>query len=160
MALSSSTLATELEALIPTATPGVSELRLATAYGEYMKGGAAGAVPIIVAAVDATAIPAMAGAMAFVVGTPANGAAVVLAGVTAFWAAMAATPAAFFAAATVVTPPAFASLAAALAAVFVANTVGELSLADSAATMATALHTATASQGSATFPGPVVRPVV
>jgi hypothetical protein len=159
MALSQSTLADELEAMTPTAVASVAAQRLATAYGDYMKGAAAGAVPITAAAVDSTAVPAMASAMTFVVGTPASGAAVMLAGVAAFWAAMAAAPPAFFAGATVVTPPTFASLAAALAAAFMTNASGAASLEDAMAALAAAFHAGTAGQGTATLPGPVVTPI-
>lgn len=160
MPLSSTTLANEIEALTPTATAGVGELRLASAYGDYMHGAVAGAVPIIAAAVDATAVPAMAGAMTFATdATAAQGAAVVTAGVVAFWAAMAAAPATFFAGATLITPPAFASLTAALTAVLEDATADGATLEDAAADLAAGLHAATAGQGTATFFGPTVSPI-
>lgn len=160
MALLQTTLATALEELVPTSGEGVAEQRLAAAYGAYMKQAVAGAVPIVAAAVDATAIPAMASAMAFALGSAADGAAVVVAGVTAFWAAMVAAPAAFFAGAIVITAPPFGGLAAALAATFSANTSGAVSLVDAVNAMATDMHSATAGIGTATFPGPVVSAIV
>lgn len=161
MALKQSTLATELQSLAPTTTAGAAELRLAEAYGNYMHAAVANGVPIVAAAVDATAVPAMAAAMTFAAGaTASQGAAVVSDGVSAFWAALVAAPATFFVGATVITQPPFATLVAALAAVFESNTSAERSLADAVAEVATVLHTATASQGTATFPGPVVAPIL
>lgn len=157
MALVEATLATQIQTMTPTATPGVAEARLAAAYGVYMKGALAGAVPIVAAAVDSTAVPAMAGAMAFTAGaTAAAGAAVIQGGLVAFWAAMVAAPAVFFSGATVVTPPTFAALSSALLATFAANLAPGTTLADASAALASALHAATVGQGSATFPPGVV----
>lgn len=160
MALSSSTLATELAALTPTDTPGAAEQTLAMAYGEYMKAAEAGGVPIFASAVDSLAVPAMVGAMAFSLGSAADGAAVIVAGVSAFWSAMVGAPASFFATATAITAPPFATLAADLAATFVANVITSATLEQATSAMASDIHLATAGQGTATFPGPVTSPIV
>lgn len=157
MPLSSTTLANEIEALTPTATAGVAESRLAAAYGNYMHGALTGAGPIIAAAVDALAVPAMADAMAFEAGaTAAQGAAIVRDGVAEFWIAMSASPASFFAGAMVIAPPSFAALTAALTAVFEAAAADSSTLEEAATAIAAALHAATAGQGTALFPGPIV----
>ena len=160
MALVETTLATELEALVPTVAIGVGAARLATAYGHYMHDATAGGVPMSASAVDATAVPAMADALAFVPGaSAADGAAVLCAGVVAFWAAMAASPGSFFSGATAITPPTFATLPRALAAVFEACAVPGVPLSHAAAAIAGQLHAATAGLGTATRPGPVVAPI-
>jgi hypothetical protein len=161
MALSQATLAFELQTMAPTSTPGVAEIRLATAYGVYMKVATAGVVPIITSAINSLAVPAMTSAMTFVPGaSAAGGAAVVTAGLTAFWGAMVAAPPAFFALATVITPPPFGTLTAELTAVFVNNVATNADLIDATEAMAKPLHLQTVGLGSATFPGPIVSPIV
>ena len=152
MALTESTLASELEALVPTTDAAAAVQTLADAYAAYMDGASSDGVPI---QNTATAATAMAGAMSFPTAGTASGAGTALsAGVQAFWAAMVAAPATYFPAATVITPPAaLAALAAALTTVFGDN-VGS-TLEDSAAAMAGVIHTASLG-GTATFPGPRV----
>jgi len=145
-----STLSTELQALVPTDNAVLAAQRLAQAYGDYMKDAEANLIPIVAAAVDSTAVPAMAGSMTFSFAA-ADGAAQILAGVGAFWTAVAAAPATFFPGATIVTPPVFATLAASLVANFASNTLSSNSLIDSVDAVATSLHTATTG-ATATFP--------
>ncbi len=152
MALSESTLADELENLTPTTDADAAVQTLADAYGDYMSDAVSNGIPILTVT---AAVEAMADAMEFPLpGTASAAATAIAAGVSAFWAAMVSAPATYFTAATVITPPAgLSGLAAALQSVLVSN-VG-LSLADSAATMADPMHSASAA-GTATFPGPVV----
>lgn len=160
MALSQSTLATELENLVPTASASTAATTLAQAYGDYMKGAESNAVPITSASVDSLAVPAMAAAMTFTAGdTSAQGAAQFVAGLAAFWGAMVAAPASFFTGATVITPPPFTTTAASLATDFDNNTSNEETLADSAAALAATIHGDTDGIGTATFPGPTVAPI-
>ena len=159
MALSQTTLGTELENLTPTDNELASRTTLAQAFGDYMKDATANAVPITAAAVDATAVPAMAGAMAFVPlpGTAATAAASIAAGIAAFWATMVAAPATYFVAATAITAPTYPTLVAALTATLTTN-VG-LSLEDAMAAIAADVHPLTDNVGTATFPGPIVAPI-
>lgn len=155
MALSESTLATEFEVLTPTADAAEAAQRLADAYGNYMSAATAngGAILTVTAAVSA-----MAGAMTFSSsGSAASAAAAISAGVSAFWGVLVAAPATHFAGATVITPPAgLAGLTAALTSML---SGGDRTLEEGAAALASDVHAATAG-GSATFPGPLVAPII
>lgn len=158
MALLLATLATELEALVPTSSELTGRQRLATAFGNYMHGAVSNGVGITTSRVDTVAVPAMRDAMAFSLpGTAAAAAATIVAGINAFWATMVASPAAFFTGATAITPPPYTSLAAALESTLASN-IG-LSLEDAATEIATDIQVTTDNIGTATFPGPVVAPI-
>lgn len=159
MALSQTTLADELENMIPTTTPGDSEQELADAYGEYMKEAIAGAIPI-----GQTNIPncvsAMVAAMTFDPDhTSSKGAVVWKAGLQAFWGYMVANPTQFWLGASAITAPSFSSLQGDLADAFDDNTDNFESLEDSMAAIAAVIHPATDNVGSVTYPGPIIYPI-
>jgi len=155
MPMSSATLSTQLQTLAPTGDEVTAVTRLAQAWQTYFSDAAAGAVPFV------STVPAAKAAMAAaLVGMSVTGAVAIQAGVAAFWGALAASPTLYFPTATVVTPPPnLATIAAVLVPVFLANTVGSLSLQDACDAIAAVLHVANIG-GSATLPGPVVTPIL
>lgn len=157
MALLESKLESGLLTMSPTTTPGLAEQRFVDAVSEYMKGAAAGAVPIVAAAVDTQAKPAMLAALTFAPGSPEDAALSLQGGLTAFWGAVVAAPAVFFPGAVLVTPPTFAGLEGALTATF--EDGGNRTLSAAAAALAGDIHGETTGLGTATFPGPVVSPI-
>lgn len=145
MALSDSTLASGLEALVPVDDEADAIQAIVDAWSAYFAESTVNGVTATPGSFDA-GLSAMQSAM---VGISADGAgsASLVAGVTAFWSAIASLATSIWITAPVVlvspiVPPAgLAALQAALEAAFVANTAGSASLADSAATVALALHT-------------------
>lgn len=152
MPLLESTLASALEALVPTTDAAAAVQTLADAYRVYMAAATSNGLPLLGTGVAASE---MAQAMTFPAdGTAASAAGVLADGVQTFWSQVARVPSSSFAGATLITPPTgLAGLAVALTTVF-ETSVGS-SLEESAAALAAALHTASAG-GTATFPGPVV----
>lgn len=164
MALLQATLAGFLTTALDPALPVDADItsldiptRIAQAFGAYFKDANAG-TPVLAPAIDETAVPAMAAAMTFpTVGTPASGAAVFTAGYTAFWTAMVGAPVSFFAGATVITPATgLAALATAVAAIFPLNNLPDITTAQAAANLATAIHPNAGLTGTATFGVPTV----
>lgn len=164
MALSQSTLASEMQAAIELLTaPGApsAEQLQAQAFGNYFKGATFVGVPVVPSSVDSLAVPAMAAAMVFTVpGTPSSGAAALTAGYSAFWGAIVAAPASFWPAAGVVTPATgLASLSSALAATFPTNNNPSTTKAQAAANLAAVIHANAGLTGSALLglaPTPIV----
>ncbi|MCP4448274.1 MAG: hypothetical protein GY811_23485 [Myxococcales bacterium] len=138
MALTESTLATELEALTPDATALEAVHRFAAAYAAYIAGATVSGSPILATSAGETA---MVENMAFPLpGTAAGAAAAISAGVVAYWGAMVATPAAHFTGATIITPP--PEILALTAALTVTLADASKTLAQQAAAMAGDLHAA------------------
>lgn len=148
--LSKSTLKSKLLEVGLQSTESEACLAWAEAYRTYFSSAAAGPVPVVAAAL-ATPKSEMAAAMT---GLSVTGAAAIQAGVAAFWTSLAGVAATAFPASTTATPPAgVTALAAALTAVFLANTSGSLSAEDSYDAIAAAIHTASTG-GIAVFPTP------
>lgn len=155
MALSKTKLRNELQNMVPTSSPAGAAATLATAYAEYMKDavGLAGGQPIIAAAIDGIAKPAMEAAMTFSDNASASaGAGVFKAGIVAFWATMVAAPGSFWLTATAITAPAFATLQNDLAVKFGTSVTSKWSLATWASQIATTIDQATDGNGTVTFP--------
>lgn len=143
MALSESTLASQVETALASAAGGSSAATaLATAFATYFKGATLNGAPVVGAAVDSIAKPAMVSAMAFSnTATAAAGAAVLAGGLAAFWSAIAGAASTFWPAATTVTPPpGLGSLAADLLDVFDENLDDGVTRTQAAANLAEALH--------------------
>lgn len=157
MAMSQSTLATELEKMTPSDNEADSIQALTDAYGVFATGAAAG-VPISSAGVD-LGKTAMSGAL---VGMSADGAGItkIPAAVAAFWVA-AAVPVSFVGSIAVVPPP-NAGLAALLAVTLPANMAASATLAQAAAALAANMYSQAIIGGLVTFPGapPVVVPIL
>ena len=160
MARTQAHLSSELQAIVPTADTATAALRFAQAYGEYMKTATANAVPTVAAFIDATCVPAMAGAIQFVhTDTAALCAGKIVTGLVAFWQAAVNAPAAFITGATLIVPPTFAALAAALTTSFGTIVDNGHSLEAAADLLATDIHTATNITPTATlagFPYPIL----
>ena len=163
MALSQSTLATNLELAQLSETFLAAGQALSNAFGEYMKEGTSNSVPITGSAVDSTAVPAMVAVLAPGLGVSfsiADFSTLLTNSIVAFWAAMVATPAAFLSGATVITPPTYAALAATLAVTLADNLSSKASIEVAMSAIASDIDTATAGLGTATFPGPIVAPII
>jgi hypothetical protein len=162
MALSESTLATELANMEPTSSESAAATALAQAFADYMDNAVAGTwggVPINAAAVQAQ-VSAMAAAVDFEAGdTATEGAQEVRKCFWVLWTAMFTAPATFFTGAIAITPPNYGAngLVAALATTFGENVSIPRDLEDSAAELAADIHPRTDDQASATFPGPIIK---
>lgn len=148
MALNQSTLATELQGLVPTDNEGDAITALTDAFATYAAGATANGVPILSAAVN-TGKAAMASAL---VGMSVDGAGVtkIPNSVAAFWAA-AIVPGAFGADVGPSTPQPCSGLAALLASTFGSNQTGDKSLSDATAAIAADMHSQSIVGGVATF---------
>jgi hypothetical protein len=157
MAMSQSILAAELDVEIQnTETLAEAINAWAAAWKTYFTDAESNSVPILTPILD-TAEAAMAVAMPSL-GVDAGAA--LTSGVTAWWATLVASPPLTFTACTAITPPAgLAGIAAALTPVFISNRDGELSKADALNAIASALHPLNLG-GTATFPGPIVAPIL
>lgn len=144
-----------IDAIITSSDPAT---RIAQAFGHYMKTAVA-LTPILTGAIDSIAVPAMAAAT-YPLGTASAGAVNLTNAFVAFWASMVGAPASFFAASILVVPPIFAGMPASLEAVFAFNNAPGVSLATSAANLATAIHPNNLG-GTSTTPGapPVITPI-
>lgn len=158
MAMSQSVLAGQLVNLVPAATEATAITRLADAYATFATDAAAGAVPITTAGV---ALGKAAMQLALIgISTPGAGAAVLTSAVQAFWSAVAGGLATSFSGATAIVPPPNAGLQALLVTTFGTNTASQASLGAATNAVATALYNQAIIGGTATFPGPVVSPIV
>jgi hypothetical protein len=155
MAMSSATLSSELQNVVPEDTEADAIQNLASAFADYCA--TASALTTLTAAGKAL------GRAAFVttaVGISASGAgaAKLVAAIHAFWTAVAGGLAASFSGATAIVP-AFASLTSAdLQPVFDSNTSSSASISAAASALATAIH-AKKGGGTVTTPGPTVTPI-
>lgn len=163
MTLSVDTLAEALESMVPAETEAEGIEHFAAAFREYFAESVVGGVPAVFDALE-PADTAMRGAMAGVVAS--NGPAGLTAGITAFWGEIPSIAAVVWVRvpvlATATPPPGLSGLIAAIAAAGTANIAGALSLEDSAAAMATAIHSCMTG-GTATdttAPTPVVFPIL
>lgn len=148
MVMSPTTLGGELANMVPTDQEIEAIQTFADAWEKYMGGSAAGPVPAVPGSF-AGAKGSMIGAMS---GISTTGATAIAAGIAAFWGVVATSAATIWPPALSATPPpGLSGIAAVLAAVLVANTVGELSLVDATNAMAAAMHPANLG-GIAVFP--------
>ena len=157
MARASATLETELLNLVLYGTEGAAITAWVDAFGVYFSDATTVTGGAILAAGVTAAKTAMATAL---VGLSTAGAASLAAGVSAFWAAGVAAPVTWWAAATVITiPPALATLQTELENTFAQNISEEASKAVCMQRIAGKIHTA-CNAGTATFPGPIVNPIL
>jgi hypothetical protein len=156
VALLAATLATEMDAEIGNvATEALARTAWAQAWRNYFAGALANGVPIAAAALDAGQSALASG----LTGMSSSGASAIQTGLTAWWAAL--VPATAFTGATVITPPpGLTGVAAALAPVFVTNNAPGITKTQALTNLANALHAAAGIGGTATFPGPVVAPIL
>lgn len=157
MALSQSTLATELESQIPEGAEAAAISNFADLYASYTEAAAA-LTPLLAAgvALGKAAMPAAMTGMS----VSGAGAGKIVAGIQAFWVGVAGGLAASFVGATAITPPPHSGLLAALQPVFDSNTSGSRSLADSAAAVAVVMHAQAIIGGTVTTTGPTVTPIL
>ncbi len=151
MAMSESTLATELENLAPTSTESEAAQTLTDAYGVYAAGAIAGGVPITSAGVDlgkAAMLPALAGMSA-----DGAGITIIPSAVVAFWNGVAGGLSTSFVGATAITPPPHATLPSAFASLMPTNTSGDVTKAEAAASIAEIMHADAIVGGTVTYPG-------
>lgn len=149
-------LKTELQNLTPTGTEAAAASTLATGWDTYFADSASNGVPYSGAPGPKSAMQSALSGMS----ASGAGAAKIQAAVTAYWTAIVGAPAVAFPGATLVTPPAtLSTIAAALAPVFASNVSGGVSLSTAAQNVANALHPLNLG-GTATFPGPVVAPIL
>ena len=156
MALTQSTLATEIENLVPTSSEAAAAAALAAAYVTYFDDSTVSGASLVsgsTSAGEAAMVAALAGMSA-----PGAGAASIQAGVTAFWTAQLGLATAMWITAPIVLippiipPVGLVGIAAALTPVFASNTSGGLSLSAAAAAIAAVLHPASL---GATVPGSI-----
>ena len=142
MPLAAPTLGNELKNLPPVKTEAEAINNFATAWGNYFGNATVAAVPVTPGTLT-PAINAMKGAL---VGLSATGAAAakIQSGIVAFWGVVAASaPTIWVTVPPVISatvPPLLGTIAAALSAVFTSNQAGNLSLADAANAVASAIH--------------------
>lgn len=156
MAMSASTLATQLQNLTPTSVEATANQRFADAWAIYFAASAANGVPYSTNAAHKSAmISAMAGSSA-----PNAGATKIQAGIVAWWASVLSTFAVTYSGAiALVVPPLTTGIAALLTPVLASNTAGSLSLSAACTQVANVLHTNNLG-GTATFPPAVVAPIL
>lgn len=157
MAMSTSTLATQLQSLTPTTANETTVIAaFVAAWVAYFSASAAGAVAYVhSAAHDAAMKAAMTGLSA-----PNGGAIAIQAGIVAWWGSVVSTFAATYPSATAVAPPpTISTIAASLAPVLVANTAGSSSLAASCTAIAGVIHPLNLG-GIATLPPAVPTPII
>lgn len=148
MALSSATLASELDAQVGNvATEAAARTAWAQAWNNYFGHASCGGT------ISGLALPAAKSAMASALtGMSSSGASAIQAGIAAWWAAL--VPATAFAGATVITPPATVSgIAAALASVFTTNNAPGVTKTQALANLAAVLHANGGLGGTATIAG-------
>lgn len=155
MAMSASTLGTQLQNMTPTTIEATANQNFANAWATYFAASAAGVPYTSNPAHKAAMISAMSGSSA-----PNAGALAIQLGVIAWWTSVVSTGPATYSGCTLVTPPPTISvIAAALAPVLISNTAGGLSLAAASNAIAAVLH-ANNLGGTATFPPAVVTPIL
>lgn len=140
MPLNQDTLATELEAMVPSEDESAAISNLANAFHNYFLESSVLGIPATPTPLEA-AKTAMEGALT---GLSSTSSLAIQTGITAYWGAV--TPIAPTVWVTVppivsaTPPPGLTGISAALDAVFPANTTGELNLADASAAIAAAIH--------------------
>jgi len=160
MPLTPALLAAELDTQVQNAaTEPPARAALALAWANYFYNATSNGVPVTPGSL-AGAQAAMAAALTGM-SVSGAGAAAIQAGITAFWTAIVGTPPAIFAAATVITPPpTLGGIAAALPPVFAANTMPGVTKTQALNAIAIVLHANGGIGSIATFPGPVVAPIL
>jgi len=160
MPLTPALLATELDTQVQNAaTEPPARAALALAWTNYFYNATSNGVPVTPGSL-AGAQAAMDAALTGMSATGA-GAAALQSGITAFWTTIVGTPAAIFVAATLITPPpTLAGIAAAVQPVFASNTMPGVTKTQALNAIATVLHANGRIGGTATFPGPVVAPIL
>lgn len=156
MALSASTLSTQLQNLTPTSSEATAITNLVDAYGAYAASAAA------LTTISTAGINSGKAAMQSVLsGMSTSGAGLTLIpnAVIAFWTAVAANLASF-SGATAITPPPHATIVASFATITAANKNGSASLADSCAAIAANWHTNAVTEGTVTTAGPTVTAIL
>lgn len=158
MAMSASTLATELRHLTPVATEAAAIVNLANAYGVFAAEAQANGVTISSPAVAAGKLAMQAALVGM--NAPGAGALKMQNAVIAFWGAVALLLAGAFTGATVITPPPNAGLVAALAVVFASNTSSALNINDATQSVANVFYAQAIIGGTVTFPPSLVAPLL
>lgn len=162
MAMSQSTLASNLETLEPSDSATVAANRIADAYDSYASDAQTSTTnaPLLPAG-RALGKTAMVAALIAEPGLSSPGAAVgiLVSAHLAFWAAVAGGLTTSFLGATAIVPPLFTSLSTNLTADFLANTNGSKSLEDSVDDIADSIHSGSISGGTVTI-GAVVEPII
>ena len=162
MPLSQATLASELASLVPTANEAVAVANLTTAWTNYFSGASVSGVPIASGPLNA-AKSSFQGALAGMSGAGAAAVSIQNA-VTAFWAALVSTFAANWTippntVIALVPPPTLGGIAAALTAMWSANSQNpNMTLQQAANSMASVLHTNGGLGGIATVQPPPPAP--
>lgn len=158
MPLSPTTLASELDASVQnTTSEAAARDAWASAWTAYFYGALAGGVPVAPGSLAGAEL-AMSSSMA---GLSTAGGVAMQNGLTAFWGAVVVSAPAVFPTALLVTPPpGLAAVAAALAAVFSANTATAAPREAALLAIAGTLHGTAGLGGTATLPGPTVVPIV
>ena len=161
MTRAAATLEIELLNLALYDTEAAAIVAWADAFGVYFANATTAVGGPILAPGLATAKAAMALGLA---GLSTGGAAAIASGVSAFWLAGVGAPVTWWAAASLIVPPvALTALQAQLETTFTQNIDEEASKATSMQRIADNIHTActgTATDGTATFPGPIVSPIL
>ena len=141
MALVSNTLASELESMVAVDTEAEGINNFSAAFENYFYDSTCGGVT----ATPGTLTAASTALKAAMVGVNSAGAAKIAAGIVAFWAVVGASAPTIWVIlpplVSATPPPGLGGLSAAIAAAGAANIAAEASLEQSAATMATAIHT-------------------
>lgn len=157
MARNVATLETQLTNLVLYGTEAAAVTAWADAFAVYFTDATTATGGAILAAGVTTAKAAMAAAMG---GLSAAGGAALVAAISAFWTEGVNAPATWWAAATAIAAPGgLATLQAELEATFAQNISEEASKALSMQRIAGKIHTA-CNGGTATFPGPIVDPIL
>lgn len=168
MARSGATLKTELLGMGLHSAESAAIEAWAEAFTKYFEDAISNAVPIVVAALRTPTTGPKDLMKAGMTGLSVTGPAAIQAGITAFWGALVTVPAIYFPAATLITPPpTLATIAADLLLVMPVN-VAESASTDTAMgriasghppVIMLGLHTLNLG-GTATFPGPIVAPIL
>ncbi len=158
MALTESTLSTQLQNLAATTSEATAITALTDAYGVYAADAVSNAVTLSTAGVNR----GKAAMSAALVGMSASGAGLtkIPLAIAAFWNAVAGGLATSFTGATAIVPPPHASLPTTFPDTCGTNTSGQKTLAQSAAAIAGVMHADAIVGGSVTFPGPITAPIL
>ena len=158
MAMSRTTLASELLNLVPVATEVEAAQTFTDAYATFAAGATAGPSTITPTGI-ALGKAAMAAALVGM-SAPGAGASSITSGVQAFWSAVASGLATSFAGALAIVPPPHAGLNSALGDAFDANTSSAATKEAATSRIADALYTQAVAGGTVTYFGPVVVPII
>lgn len=158
MSMLQATLKSELVAMVLYGEEAPAVAAWAAAWSAYFADAETNSIPI-----NPAALPAAEAAMAAaLLGMSASGAGAgkIQAGIQAWWNAMVAAPATFWAGCTVIAPPpGLSGIAAALQSAFDSNTSGGVTEDAAYDVIAGIFHSANLG-GQATFPGPLVFPIL